>query len=61
MPDNVHYRNLFGIEQNILGKDALSHIDPINRPALNRFTEHLKLKAYSPNTIKTYTIEFAKS
>lgn len=34
-------------------------IPEINRSEIQRFTEQLKLKAYSPNTIKTYTTEFA--
>lgn len=60
VPDNAHYRKLFGIENNHYGKKALLEINPINRPAFNRFVEQLKLKAYSPNTIKTYSIEFAQ-
>ena len=40
------------------GKDAYNKIHPINLPAFNRYIEHLKLKAYSTNTIRTYAIEF---
>lgn len=58
--DFAHYRDLFGMEKTYYGKAALLNISPINRPALTRFIEQLKLKAYSPNTIKTYTTEFAQ-
>jgi integrase/recombinase XerD len=33
-------------------------LSPVNRGALERFIEQLKLKAYSPATIKTYRNEF---
>ena len=60
VPDNPHYRNLFGMERNYYGKKALLDIDPINHPAFTRFVEQLKLKGYSPNTVKTYSVEFAQ-
>lgn len=34
------------------------HIAPVNREALRRFVEQLKLKAYSASTIRTYHNEF---
>jgi integrase/recombinase XerD len=58
--DVLNYRNLFGIEPKSIGKDAFSAIHDINKPAFERFLEQLQLKAYSPNTIRTYTIEFAQ-
>ncbi len=60
VPDNTFYRKLFGLEPKSLGKSALSGIHPVNLPSLERFTEQLQLKAYSPNTIRTYVSEFAQ-
>lgn len=57
--DSAHYRNKFGLEPKpLVGKEALQHIDPVNQGALQVFVETLQLKAYSPNTIKTYRNEF---
>lgn len=58
--DNLQHRILFGIEPNYFGKNAFLDISPINQPAFKRYIEQLKLKAYSPNTIKTYSVEFAQ-
>ena len=52
-------RILFGLQLKIIGKTAISKIDEVNIPAFNRFVDQLKLKAYSPSTIKTYSVEFA--
>lgn len=60
VPDIPHYRNLFQLEQRYYGKSAFKDIHPINQPALERFTEQLLLKGYSPNTIRTYTTEFTQ-
>src|SRR5690606_23199390 len=35
-------------------------IHPNNQPQLKRYIEQLRLKAYSENTIRVYTIEFAQ-
>jgi len=43
-----------------LGKTALTQIHPVNLSALKRMHELLLLKAYSPNTIKTYCTEFSQ-
>ena len=37
-----------------VGKSVICQIHPINQAALKRMHETLLLKAYSPNTIKTY-------
>ncbi|MDO5665895.1 MAG: tyrosine-type recombinase/integrase [Bacteroidia bacterium] len=58
--DNRHYRNLFGMEQTIVGKEAMSKIHTVNLPAFNRLQEHLVLKAYSENTRRAYSLEFAQ-
>lgn len=42
------------------GKDILLKLSAINQPHFKRFIEQLRLKAYSENTIKTYTVEFAQ-
>ena len=43
-----------------VGKGVISQIHPINLAALKRMHETLLLKGYSPNTIKTYCIEFSQ-
>jgi len=43
-----------------VGKNVLAKIASENQPALKHFVEHLQLKAYSPATIRTYTIEFTQ-
>jgi len=42
------------------GKTVLGQIHPVNQVALKRMHELLLLKAYSPNTIKTYCAKFAQ-
>lgn len=58
--DLTHYRELFGLEQKSIGKYAFQKINPANQAAFERYREQLTLKAYSPNTIKTYCLEFAQ-
>lgn len=58
--DTPQYRQKFGIEINLTGKEVLSHIHEVNQPAFRRLIETLQLKAYSPSTIKTYRNEFAQ-
>ncbi len=60
VPDNLQHRKLFGIEPNYYGKAAFLDISPVNQPALKRYVELLKLKGYSPNTIRTYSTEFVQ-
>lgn len=43
-----------------VGKEVLGKIHPENQKAFNDFINCLKLKAYSQNTIRTYTVEFAQ-
>src|SRR5690554_1336901 len=57
--DNAHHRKLFGIEVDYVARSA-QHISPFNLQALKRYVEQLKLKGYSPNTIKTYAAEFTQ-
>lgn len=42
------------------GKQIITKIDPVNRPAFRLLIEQLQLKAYSLSTIKTYSVEFAQ-
>ena len=58
--DTPHYRSLFKIAIQPVGKEVIAQIDAVNRPALLRLIETLELKAYSPSTIQTYRNEFAQ-
>ncbi len=58
--DSPHYRQKFGMPLLVVGKEVLSHIHPINQPALIQLVEMLQLKAYSASTITTYRNEFAQ-
>jgi integrase/recombinase XerD len=60
VPNNAHYRRLFGLAAPLASKDVLTHIHPTNVPALTRLVETLQLKAYSESTLKTYRNEFAQ-
>ena len=44
----------------LVGKAIMSQIHPKNHAALQRMNELLLLKAYSPNTIRTYCNEFSQ-
>ena len=43
-----------------MGKTTINQINPANHAALKRMHETLLLKAYSPNTIRTYCQEFSQ-
>lgn len=60
VPDVRHYRQLFGLPEQITGKGVLSKIHLVNLPEFKRFQEHLLLKRYSQNTMRTYSVEFAQ-
>lgn len=60
VPDNLYYRQQFGLPVSRTGKDVLAHIYAENQPALRLLTETLQLKAYSESTIKTYRNEFGQ-
>lgn len=60
LPDNVTYRKQFGIPLKTIGKNAYLHIHEINHTAFSMYIELLQLKAYSSNTIKVYSGEFAQ-
>ena len=59
--DTPLYREKFGLEVTApIGKAVLLHLSPVNQAALLRMVETLQLKAYSPNTLKTYRNELAQ-
>ena len=61
LPDTNSIRNEIGMAPNTeMGKAVISKIHPINFAALERMRETLLLKAYSPNTINTYCVEFSQ-
>ena len=58
--DNNFNRKIFNIEEKIVGKEVFFKIAPINEKALQDLIDQLKLRSFSQNTIKTYTVEFAQ-
>lgn len=60
LPDNAENRKRFKLPQKIIGKQNIYKIDQINQKAYQAYIDLLYLKAYSPSTIKTYTVEFAQ-
>ncbi len=60
VPDNAHYRKLFGLEIKNNTESTIKSISVVNQNAFIKYVNHLKLRGYSPNTIKTYSNEFAQ-
>ena len=61
LPDVNSIRNELGIKPKTeMGRTVICQIHQINQSALKRMHELLLLKAYSPNTIKTYCVEFSQ-
>jgi len=61
LPDVNSIRNEIGMPPRTdMGKVLVNQIHPVNQAALKRMHETLLLKSYSPNTIKTYCVEFAQ-
>ncbi|SIT00798.1 Site-specific recombinase XerD [Chryseobacterium piscicola] len=58
--DSKNYRKLLGLEFSVVGKEAITKIAPENWQQFQKFINQLKLKAYSENTIRTYSVEFAQ-
>ena len=60
LPDTPENRNRFKLIPKTLGKTALNKINLVNQRAYQNYIDLLNLKAYSQNTIRTYTAEFAQ-
>lgn len=58
--DNNQHRLELNIPLQSIGKNAVLHIHPINKTAYTQLLDTLRLKGYSPNTLKTYANEFAQ-
>lgn len=58
--DNSQHRLELNIPLQSIGKNAILHIHPVNQAAYTRLLDTLRLKGYSPNTLKTYTNEFVQ-
>src|SRR5699024_4295079 len=58
--DNKFNRQLCDLPEHIVGKEVLSRISSVNLPEFERYQNMLTLRGYSPNTIKTYSVEFAQ-
>ncbi|WP_300569116.1 site-specific integrase [Flavobacterium sp.] len=61
VPDVIEYRKRFGLTEDFtLGNRVLSKITAVNQQEVERLINQLKLKGYSPNTIRSYVNEFAQ-
>lgn len=60
VPDNNRNREHFNLKINIVGKATLSKISSINLSAFSDYQNQLQLKGFSPNTLRTYSVEFAQ-
>lgn len=62
LPDVEAYRNQFKIkiEEKTIGKNAILKMAEINKVPYQNYINMLYLLAYSNNTIRTYTVEFAQ-
>jgi len=58
--DTSQYREKFGIEEKVIGKEAITRIHEINKSNFQNYVDLLYLKGYSTNTIRTYTVEFSQ-
>ena len=61
LPNVNTIRNEIGMmPKTEMGKSVMSQIHPVNQNALKNMHELLVLKGYSPNTIRTYCVEFSQ-
>lgn len=62
VPDVPVYRKLFGLEapKPKVSKEVMSKIQSVNQVEMERYINQMILKGYSPNTIRTYSLEFAQ-
>lgn len=59
LPDKEPVRMALGLPPALPSKEFVLRVDPTNQPAIHRYYDTLSLRAYSPNTIRTYVNEFA--
>ncbi|RXR18268.1 integrase [Flavobacterium amnicola] len=61
VPDVIEYRKKFNLLTDYtIGTKTLSKINPHNQKELERLVNQLRLKGYSPSTIRCYSQEFAQ-
>lgn len=60
VPDSQYYREMFRLPPIPIAIKLLEKIHPNNREAFLSFQDQLALKAYSPNTVRVYSYEFAQ-
>ncbi len=61
LPDVKNYRIALGLPPaSPIGKDVLKHIHPTNLAAFEQYQHELLLRGFSPNTFRTYSIQFAQ-
>ena len=60
LPDTPENRIRFKLISKTIGKTTFIKINLVNQQAYQNYIDLLYLKAYSPNTIRTYTTEFAQ-
>lgn len=58
--DTAAHRNLFGIPLNVIGRNVHTKISEANYAELVKYKNYMILKAFSPNTMRTYCNEFAQ-
>ena len=59
VPNVSEYRLKFGLEETVMfSKNVISKVSENNFNELERLINQLKLKGYSPNTIRSYSSEF---
>lgn len=60
--DKPIFREKFGLEPkpSSVSKEVMKKIHPINQKEMECYLNQLILKGYSPNTIRTYSLEFAQ-
>ena len=58
--DNKFHRELCELQLKIVGKEVLTKIAEINFPEFEKYQNFIKLKGYSENTLRTYSLEFAQ-
>lgn len=58
--DKPHFREMFKLPPQPIAIKLLPKIHPINREAFLKFQDQISLMAYSPNTMRVYSYEFAQ-